>query len=801
MKHLKRFFIAFIILLILSGGAVFVIITFYKKELTGLLAENLKTSYGLDLSVEDVRVSFFSNWPHTSIKLEQVRLANTLRSAEESPLLKAGAISLSVNLKKLLKGEFVVRQVSLRDAEINLLRTPDGSKNFEFRKPEKDSTRKSSVNFEISRISLHDVYFNFLNQERNQDISLRFMDVALRLSQYEDGLKARLKGSTLVRQLLFNERNGAFLKNARTMLDLDLNYLYETRTLCIYGPSKVEIEGHPYAVTSLVQLGEPRKLSLRVESEKLKLERVATLMTPRIHKVLSNFEVRRPIDASLLLVASLGQREEPVILAEVTGRDCDLTIGKSRIPYSGLDFHGKIRSLDTSGRCGNIEQASIVFRKIKGKVYDFPFTADVNVNNLARPDISIQASLQIEARKIPYELAKDFVLNGSASARLSYSGPASRLNKKEFLQPPMVLAADIQFNRLSYKELNRPYVYTVNGRATLNNQDLEFGNLDVKTNIARASVKGKASGFVPYLFGLSKGFKATVSAQTDLLDLNPLFAENDAGKKQPASSGQDKAGNKKISQSQFEFDVNLSAKKLIVRKVEATQAAVELFYKDNSLSIRSASLYTCGGKIKAKASVRDFNRLDADVSVQQVNVRTLFRQFENFGQEAIVSENLEGDISIDALFRSDLDDRLNLRPESMFCNAKLKLVNGHIINYEPIQNLSNFLFKNRDFNDVSFSELNETFKLRGYEMQIDELEIGSNLLNLYVVNGIYHFKGHSNVNILIPWNNLKKRGKDYIPKSSGENAENTKGLKLNFNGPSRKMKISLGHREQEKKFF
>jgi len=255
-----------------------------------------------------------------------------------------------------------------------------------------------------------------------------------------------------------------------------------------------------------------------------------------------------------------------------------------------------------------------------------------------------------------------------------------------------------------------------------------------------------------------------------------------------------------VDQSKFEFDIKLFANRLSVRKVEASNAKVEMTYKGNSLDIKSASINTCDGKLMIKGLVEDFSKVNVEVKIQDVDVKKLFDQFENFGQDAIVSSNLKGIMSVDAKFKTTLDAKMNLKPESMVCDAKLKLVNGHLINYEPVQSLSNFLFKNRDFNDIAFSELNERFKLRGYEMQIDELEIGSNVLNLYVVDGLYHFKGNSNINILIPWSNLKKRGKNYIPKSSGESAESTKGVKLNFNGPSKKMKISFGHKEQTKIF-
>ena len=798
MKYIKRFFLGVLILLILSGGTIFVLITFYKKELTSLLIDNLKTNYGLTLKVADIRVSFFDNWPHASMQLKDVFVASDLNGKSE-PILKAGSLALSFNMKKMLQKEFVVKYISMSNGEVLLIKNADGSKNFEFKKQVHDTSLHTGVSFEVNKISLQNVRFKFLNKQKEQRISINFMDLAIRLKQYSDGIEANLKGKTLVDGLLFNAKNGEFLKNTRTFLDLDLNYIYETKTICVYPPSYVEIEGHAYTITSLINLGEKQRLALQIGSKKIKYERVAALLTPKIRKVLGNFEVKRPIDAKIVLVVNLGQKEDPVILAEVKGENCDLTIGKSKIPYSELYFTGKIRSLDSTGQRGDPEHGSIIFESLKGKVYDFPFTASVRVTNLVQPSISIEAGLLIEAHKIPFEVSKNFVLKGSALARVNYSGPANRLNKNEFLESPMVLNADVTFKNLSYKEVERPYVYTLNGRANLNNHDLRFDNLLVKMNIAQAVVKGKAEGFVPYLFGFSKGFKASVTAKTELLDLNPLFVENKETMKNDGKKNK-QSGAKKMDQNQFEFTVNLFAKRLIFRKIEANTASVDIYYKGNSLNIKSASLNTCDGKILAKATVLDFSKVTADVSVQNVNVNKLFDQFENFGQQAIVSNNLKGNITVDAKFKTELDEKMNLKPESMVCDAKLKLVDGHLINYEPIQSLSNFLFRNRDFNDVSFSELNETFKLRGYEMQIEELEIGSNILNLYVVDGLYNFKGESNINILIPWSNLKKRGKNYIPKNSGESAENTKGVKLNFNGLSKKMKISLGHKGHVKRF-
>jgi len=150
MKYIKRFFLGLLILLILSGATVFVLITYYKKEMGALLVANLKTNYGLELKVEDITVSFFDNWPHASVKLKDVYLANSNSPGISAPLLKAGSIALSFNLERMMHKEFVVKNISINDADLNLIRNADGSKNFEFKKPQHDTSKHTGISFEVN---------------------------------------------------------------------------------------------------------------------------------------------------------------------------------------------------------------------------------------------------------------------------------------------------------------------------------------------------------------------------------------------------------------------------------------------------------------------------------------------------------------------------------------------------------------------------------------------------------------------------------------------------------------------------
>lgn len=805
MKYLKRFLLTILILVILVTGSVFVLITFYKKEMADLLTESLKTNYGLNLKVEDADVSFLSNWPQASVQLKNIYLSSELYPDKSQPILKAGSLSLSFNLEKLLHKEFVVRSVSINNASILLVKDTNGLRNFEFKKQAHAAgdTSTSAIRFEINKIGISNTRFDFYNREKKQHIGMLFANNTLRLDPAQDGFRAKLTGDMGVNELLFNESKGAFLKNTKAKTDLHFSVYFKSKMVIVHPGSRITIKRHPYSVNAVVNLRDKdsSSLMLHIASGQMNYNDVAGLLTPKIRAAMSNFSVERPVDGSVMVIAKLGIREDPILIVNLDVKNNAVKIGNSKIPYSDLSLKAKIVSLDSSRKKGNIEEARLTFDSIRGKLYDYPFTASVHLRNLANPGISINGRLLIDAQKIKFKVAQEFILKGNCVAAISYSGPVNRLNSKDFLSPAMQLHASLLFKDFSYQEKNKPFVYTVKGKASVNNKDLKFDNLLLKTDAGEAVLKGKAEGFVNYVLGYSNWLKASLHAKTDYFNLNtylPKKEEAPVAKKEDKKTGADYKQTVQGDNNQFEFDVSLQAKKLYIRKVETENTSIVLSYKNKLLNIKSIKASTCGGKITAKGSIYDLSRISAEMEMDDIDISQLFTEFENFGQKKVESKHLKGRIFLKATFKTDLDDNMEVIGATMSGDVKLKLKEGHLQNFEPVQSMSNFIFRNRNFDDVTFTELNETFRIKGYEMEIQELEVGSNILNMYVT-GRYNFKETSNINILVPWHNLKRRGKNYVPKNFGEGIENAKGLKLNFSGPTSNMKLSFGHKDGSEK--
>lgn len=798
MKFFKRCLLVILVLIILIPGALFIITHFYKKEIADTLIKSLDDNFDLRLTVKEVDVSIFANFPQASVSFDDVVLDSKLHAASE-PLLRAEKVKVSFNLRKLLRKEFEINTVAIQTASINLVTNEDGTKNFEFKK--KDSTAAKAdagLGFNIQKISIYHTQFDFRHKVRGQHIALNLRDEVIRMERHSEGFDFKLKGEVEVGGLLFKPEKGTFLSKASVKLDLEGSLYTVNKTCFIREPSFVEIEDIRYPANVFITLGEEKSLVLKITAKGLPYHKAAKLVNTKISKLLSNYSISKPLDVDLLLWTSLGKRQDPVIVLKVKSEHNTVTVGNSKVTYEDVSFKGLVLSLDSALDKGNEEQAIVKFSQIRGTIYDVPFTASVRVKNFTEPQIAINAALSIDAQKVKLKASEEFDLKGHCTARLSYSGPASKINRQEFLGNAMKLKANLRFKNFSYKQKQKSSVFTVNGKALVTNTNLLFDNLVLKTNGGEVSLKGKVEQFTPYALGLGNDLNINLEAYTNRFDLNPFMKSTPrtGGAKQAAketAKAQSQAVKQLNSESVFDFNVSLKAKKMLIRKVVAEDVVMNLAYKNDLLSLRSVSMNTCGGKLKVSGTIRNLQEIRAAISADNINVTTLFEQFENFGQQAIQSKHLKGSISLDAAFNAELDENMEIVPYTMLGDVKLKLKEGHLLEYEPLQNVSNFIFHNRDFNDITFSEINERFRIKGYEMRIEELEIASNILNLFV-SGTYNFKSQSNINLVIPWSNLKKRGKNYIPKASGLAAEDTKGLKLNYSGESKKMKLSLGHK-------
>jgi hypothetical protein len=219
-----------------------------------------------------------------------------------------------------------------------------------------------------------------------------------------------------------------------------------------------------------------------------------------------------------------------------------------------------------------------------------------------------------------------------------------------------------------------------------------------------------------------------------------------------------------------EFDLTVQLDRLMYQNMRGTNVKGKLLLTSNALQAQNVKMSLAGGDIGFSLILanlkRPVNSLSVTSTVRHADIKKFFYSFNNFKLTTIRHENLEGKIDMKATFRASVDDDFAIAMPSVYGDIDLSIKNGRLLNFEPLQNMSNFLFKRRDFSNVQFGEIRSHLTIRGTEIEIRKMEIESSVLRLFV-EGRYSLKNNTDLEVQIPLSNLRKRDKNYKPENVG----------------------------------
>jgi hypothetical protein len=176
-----------------------------------------------------------------------------------------------------------------------------------------------------------------------------------------------------------------------------------------------------------------------------------------------------------------------------------------------------------------------------------------------------------------------------------------------------------------------------------------------------------------------------------------------------------------------------------------------------------------GGHIALKGSLLNqtkFHQANLQVNMDNVNVSKVFADFNNFGQDGLTAQSIEGKLCADINASMELTNDGGVIPSTIVSQVNFSLKDGALNNYEPIKKLQRFVFKKRNFDNIRFAELKSKLEISNQEVKINRMEIQSTVMSLFV-EGKYNKKGTTDLSIQIPLSNLKKRDEDYNPENIG----------------------------------
>ncbi|RYZ79197.1 MAG: TetR family transcriptional regulator, partial [Proteobacteria bacterium] len=235
---------------------------------------------------------------------------------------------------------------------------------------------------------------------------------------------------------------------------------------------------------------------------------------------------------------------------------------------------------------------------------------------------------------------------------------------------------------------------------------------------------------------------------------------------------------KMIEQSAMKLDI--SARKVLYKKFTASNVKASIDLDKDEWNLNNVSLAHADGSFELKGKIRtDGNQNPYALSgkMQGIDISKVFYSFNNFSIDGLTDKNIHGVLAADFSIDGAIDKNAEIVPYSTRGYINISLKEGALQNFEPMQKISNSVFKKRDMSDIRFAELKDNLVINGSSVTVNSLEIQSTVLTMFI-EGVYDFKTGPDLSILVPLSNLKKRGPDFELVNNGTDSK--KGLSVHL---------------------
>lgn len=733
------FFIVFI--------AIATFLYFKKDKFINYAINQINKYLEVEVKVNKIDLSFLSSFPYVSIVFDNVYIPEK-NFKDTDTLLYAANLYLSFHFFELLRGNYVVRQVKIKDAVCKLKIFNDKTVNYKIWKTDTVSDQTSFF-FDLQKVLLKNVSFSYQNFVNKIHFKSRFTSATLKgdfsddnanLKYFAQGIIINLmnKNDTLLRDKTFH------LKGTLSVGDSYRNFLFHKTSISIQNV-KFQFEGQ-------YSINKADAMHLILQNEKVSFSDIVNLLPPVLQSYLNKFVISGKVRIFLDLRGTIDSQTLPGVYVNIT-----LTEGS----LMQLQTRDKINNINCEIRyycknLANINSSEILFDKLSMQIGSGFIESKITINNLKNSNVQAELKGQIDLFAVPqmfFYLSKLKGLKGLLNIESKFELKAAdifNIQKTDLVQ--MFLSGHLSSDEIiiPFEDSSEKIIISqLNGN--YNNNLLQI--LSAKINYANSDfeISVKSDNLMDYLLDKKKIIHIDGSVFSKNLNIRSLFKIDTITTNVRADTLYD------LSIPSFlSINLKMNAENIVYDKFQAKNFDARLIYSDNTLLIRDVRVDAFDGQISGEVII-DARRGDAFMfnvlaRFNEINIQKAFLQLNNFGQQSITDKNLSGKIQGVLHLSSKWHNNLRIDPASIALVADIKIFHGAIRNYLPLMGLKQY-FRRRDFSNVTFDTLHNEIQISDRTLIIPRMYIQSNVIN-FQIEGTHTFDNNIDYRFQIHFSDL-----------------------------------------------
>lgn len=749
MRALKYFGLAIGLLLLL----VIIAVSFFGDPIARAVVNSLNKNLQTEIRVGEYDLAFLRSFPNVSVNLQDVQV----EGSDGSQLLIAERVACLLDLGSLF-GKIRVEEIVVEDGKLQLLTDVDGNTNYQLtgytpvgETPVVDPEAKVTE-FNIADARLRGVEVVFRDQQLQLDLS---GNVEYATFTGDFGADQYLLSTDTKLQVYYLDQAGDRLLNEQDLILTSQTRVDNENQKYVFAPLRVEAGDLELSVVGeLTSTKDGLLADLRIESASGSLEDVIALIPPAYVGGLNELETRGELAVAGSIIGEWTQRKYPKIDGNLTftnGR-----VGSPRTNVGARDLNLKARFAYLDGVRGGVQ--SIAIDELTGTFRNQPFSMSLNVQDLEDPKVNFSANGALPLGVLPAILGESPLTEGDGFVRIEDLRLQGRY---EDMLRPRTIGKVAAAGRLTFEDgelvVNERELAFPSGTLELRNNELELTDLSFSGPGTEISFTGRATNLIPVLFADSLNsqdaellFDARLTGESIDLDELLLLAgptEEEQEIAEAAGTTDSLRAKTMVRRAQItdllrgRFDAEVE--EWNYGEIEGENFRGQLIFTPRQLEVRGLT-NAMDGELKLAGEVyfQELQRVEGRITAKGIDVEQFFEQSENFGQEVLVAENLEGEMDARLFIQAYFDEQGIFDYEKLRVLAGIGIQDGELKDFEMLENFA-FALKAGDLERVRFTQLQNFFEIVDETIYIPAMFIQSSALNLEI-SGNHSFNNYLN---------------------------------------------------------
>lgn len=730
LRVIKWFFGIFAGLVMLITALLYI----YRDDICGLVVDELNKHLKTEVQVSEVELSFWGSFPNLSVDFNNVFIKDSYANATKfDTLLYSERIRLKLNPLDIWRENYTVKSLEIRPGVLKLKVNEEGVNNFDILKESDEVEDSDGFELKLEEVYFEAFRFSYINAATKQEYKTRLNSLEL---EGEFSANEFTVNATSDLHIISAQSGSIALVNDKPAnLNIGVHVNRDSNTVRI-PRSTIYVANLPFDFQADIL---DSSFKIQLKGKDISIEDAANNLAMNEVGHVKKFKGTGKFLFDLKINGTSDPVQPVSAVCKFGVNKASLRDAKSKVQLNAIKLDGYYSNEGGPSK-EHLKLSNVSFHSTAG-----PFKGNLLITQFARPIFkgAAEGTLDLAIVHALFNLPLIETLNGKVDVNADFNVQTVSLPTGGMEYNIERCEGNMYLNGVNLSLINDKRLFReMSGTVYFRNNDLGLEKVKVLLGSSDFQLTGVFKNLVEYFRG-----RGDLIANVDIRS-KQINLDEDLG----TESREEKVLKNRnfIFPNNIDGQLFLDVDRMIYDKHSFERLKGNMTIQNRVVNFPKLTVQNGGteafGSLTIQEQSPEIFKISSNIASTSINFTRLFKEWDNFRQEVVKSNNIEGLAQANVEFEALFDVRSGVIPSSIIARIGIQIDKGRLKNVEAFQAIvaslkgssaTRLALKKEEIKilgeklaDLRFERMTNTLIIRDEMLVIPSMRIESSALNV-----------------------------------------------------------------------